>query len=96
VLNDDGSIKEVTVYKTMGDDGLVLAISPGAGGPAETYVIKSGEVWQPGNPSPVPITPQLRTLLRAIFDALHTEYFQAVNFDHDHHRHRTSDDFGDD
>lgn len=95
VLNDDGSIKQVTVYKTLGDDGLVLAISS-AGGPAETYVIRSGEVWQPGMPNPEPITPQLRSILNDVFKALHTEFFQDVNFDHNHHRQFTSDDFGDD
>jgi len=95
VLNDDGSIKQVTVYKTMNDDGLVLAISS-SGGPAETYVIRSGEVWQPGMANPEPITPQLRSILRDVFRVLHTEYIQEANFDHNHHRHFTSQDFGDD
>ena len=96
VLNDDGSIKQVTVYKTAGDDGLVLAVSSSGGGAAETYVIRAGEVWQPGMPNPVPITPELRSLLHEVFVALHTEFFQSVNFDRNHHRQFTSDDFGDD
>lgn len=92
-LNPDGTIKEVAVYKTFGDEGLVLAITS-AGGTTETYTIKDGEVWQTGNPNPEPITPQLRTLLQEVFAALRTPYFQDVSFDYDRTQYRESTDFG--
>lgn len=94
-LNDDGTIKDVAVYQTKNDDGLVLAVTDGSGS-TETYLIKAGEIWQPGIPNPVPITPQLHTILQTVFDALRTPYYQEVNFDHKHHKHHESDDFGDD
>lgn len=94
-LNDDGTIKDVAVYQTLNDDGLVLAVTSGSG-QTETFLIKAGEIWQPGIPNPVPITPQLRTILQTVFDTLRTPYYQDVSFDHKHHRHHESDDFGDD
>ena len=95
MLNDDGTIKSVAVFKTQNDEGLVLAVTDGAGATV-TYLVKAGEIWQPGDPNPVPITPQLRSLLESVFDAIRTPYYQAVNFDHKHHHHHESDDFGDD
>jgi len=92
-LNDDGSIKNVTVYKTIGDDGLVLAVTS-PGGATQTYMIGSGEVWEPGNPNPVPITPQLRGLLHDIFSALRTPYYGIVSYDYDRTQFGESTDFG--
>jgi hypothetical protein len=92
-LNDDGTIKNVTVFRTVGDDGLVLAVTS-AGGATQTYMIGSGEVWEPGNPNPVPITPQLRELLQAIFSALRTPYYGIVSFDYDRTQTHESTDFG--
>lgn len=94
VLNDDGSIKECAVYETKNDDGLVLAVTSGAG--TQTYVIKAGQIWQAGNPTPIEMTPELHSILQAIFTALRTPYFQQVNFNHGHHHHHESDDFGED
>lgn len=92
-LNDDGTIKSVAVFRTVGDDGLVLAVTS-AGGATATYTIESGQIWEQGNPNPVPITPQLRELLHTIFDALRTPYYGLVNFDYDRTQHRESTDFG--
>jgi len=92
-LNDDGSIKNVTVYKTIGDDGLVLAVTS-PGGATQTYMIESGQVWEPGNPNPVPITPQLRGLLHDIFSALRTPYYGIVSYDYDRTQFGESTDFG--
>jgi hypothetical protein len=92
-LNDDGSLKNVTVFRTVGDDGLVLAVTSAAGA-TQTYMIGSGEVWEPGNPNPVPITPQLRQLLQSIFSALRTPYFGIVSFDYDRTQTHESTDFG--
>jgi len=92
-LNQDGTIASVAVYRTVNDDGLVLAITPASGTP-QTYVIEAGQIWQPGNPAPIPVTPQLRTELGLIFDALRTIYIEIVNFDYDHTMHRESTDFG--
>ena len=92
-LNDDGSIKSVAVYKTQNDDGLVLAVTP-ASGPAQTYLITAGQIWQPGNPNPVPITPELRMMLQTIFSALRTIYIEVINYDYDRTQTRESTDFG--
>jgi hypothetical protein len=82
VLNADGSIKSVAVYKTQNDDGLVLAITD-ASGATQTYTISDGQVWEPGNPNPVTITPELKMILQAVFAGLRTAYFQVVSFDYD-------------
>jgi hypothetical protein len=93
LLNDDGTIKSVVVFRTIGDDGLVLAVTSASGATA-TYMIGSGEAWEPGNPNPVPITPQLRTILQAIFSALRTPYFGLVSFDYDRTQCQESTDIG--
>ena len=92
-LNDDGTIKDVVVYKTSGDEGLVLAVTDGSG-QTQTFIIQAGQIWQPGNPNPVPVTPQLRNILKSVFDMLCTPYYSEENFDRDHNKHRESDDFG--
>ncbi|HUC85098.1 MAG TPA: FecR family protein [Candidatus Acidoferrales bacterium] len=92
-LNSDGSIKAVAVYRTFGDEGLVLAITSAAG-TTQTYMIKDGEIWEPGNPNPVPITPQLRDILQKVFAALRTPYYQLTSFDYDRTEYRESTDFG--
>lgn len=91
-LNDDGTIKDVAVYETTGDDGLVLAVTEGSS--TQTFIIQAGQIWQPGNPNPIPITPQLKSILHTVFDSLRTPYYSEVNFNHDHHHHHESDDFG--
>jgi hypothetical protein len=93
VLNPDGSIKDVSVYRTFGDEGLSLAITS-ASGVTQTYTVKAGETWEPGNPNPVPLSPQLRTLLQEAFAALRTPYYQLVGFDYDRTQYRESTDFG--
>jgi hypothetical protein len=92
-LNPDGTIASVAVYRTVGDDGLVLAVTS-AGGATQTYVIKDGEIWEPGNPNPLPLSPQLRSILRAVFASLRTPYFQLVSFDYDRTLFQESSDFG--
>jgi hypothetical protein len=92
-LNPDGSIKEVSVFRTLSDEGLVLALTSAAGS-TQTYTIKDGETWEPGNPNPVPITPQLHNILQQVFAALRTPYFQLVSFDYDRTQYRESTDFG--
>jgi len=92
-LNEDGTIKDVAVYKTLNDDGLVLAVTS-AGGATETYMIKDGEVWESGSANPVPITPQIRNFLSSIFAALRTPYYQVVSYDYDRTQFQESSDFG--
>ena len=92
-LNEDGTIKRVVVYKTGNDDGLVLAITP-ASGPPLTFLITAGQIWEPGDANPVPITPELRKILQEIFSALRTPYYQIVSFDLDTTQNRESTDFG--
>ena len=92
-LNEDGSIKSVAVYQTQNDDGLVLAVTP-ASGLAQTYLISAGQIWEPGNPNPVSITPQLENILQVVFAALRTPYYQSISYDYDRTQQRESTDFG--
>jgi hypothetical protein len=92
-LNADGSIKDLTVFRTHDEEGLVLAITTAAG-TTQTFMIKAGEVWTPGSTNPTPITPQLRSILREVFTALRTPYYQLVSFDFDRTQYRESTDFG--
>jgi hypothetical protein len=92
-LNDDGTVQSVVVYRTMNDEGLVLALNS-PGGSTQTYLIKDGEVWEPSNPNPIPITPQLRSVLQQVFSALRTEFHQLVSFDYDRTQTRESTDLG--
>lgn len=92
-LNPDGTIKDVTVYRTSNDEGLVLAVTP-ASGPTQTYLIKDGEMWQPSDPHPMPITPQIRAILQTVFASLRTAYVQLTSFDYDRTQYRESSDFG--
>jgi FecR protein len=92
-LNPDGTIKSIAVYKTMGDEGLVLAVTA-ADGSTQTYLIKDDEMWEPGNANPLPMPPELRNLLQLTFDALRTVYVEVVNFDYDYTKQYESSDFG--
>jgi hypothetical protein len=92
-LNDDGSIQSVAVYKTLNDEGLVLAVTSPVG-TTQTYLIKDGEVWQSGLANPIPITHELRTVLQAVFAALRTPYYQLVSYDYDRTQCQESTDFG--
>jgi hypothetical protein len=92
-LNANGTINSIAVYKTQNDDGLALAITL-PDGSTQTFLITAGQLWQPGDPNPVPITPELRNELQIIFSALRTIYIQLVNFDFDNTQKRSSTDFG--
>jgi hypothetical protein len=93
-LNPDGTIKNVEVYKTVGDDGLVLAITSAAG-TTQTLLIKDGEMWAPGDANPVSIPPAIRAALQAVFSITRTPFWQIVSFDYDRTQTRTSSDVGD-
>jgi hypothetical protein len=92
-LNTDGSIQSVAVYKTMSDEGLVLAVTSPSG-TTKTYLVKDGQVWHSGSPNPVPITGEVKLILQAVFAALRTPYYQLASFDLDRTQFRTSSDFG--
>jgi hypothetical protein len=92
-LNEDGSIQSVQVFRTVNDDGLVLAITSAAG-TTQTYLIKDDEMWQPGDANPVPIPAELHRFLSAIFPSLRTPYFQLVSYDYDRTQTTESSDTG--
>jgi hypothetical protein len=92
-LNADGSIKSVAVYKTLNDEGLVLAVTS-ASGATSTLLIQAGQMWQPGNSTPEPITPQIKSILQAVFSAFRTPYYQVVSYDYDRTQFLESSDFG--
>lgn len=92
-LNEDGTIKSIQVYKTHDDEGLAFSVTPASGTP-ENFLIKDGEMWSPGYTNPMPITPEIRSLLQEVFAALPSTYFQLVSFDYDRTQVRESSDFG--
>jgi len=92
-LNPDGTIKDVTVYHTLNDEGLVLAITSTLG-TTQTLLIRDGETWQPGDAAPVPITPGLHAFLQTVFAAFRTPYYQIVSYDYDRTQFLLSSDFG--
>jgi hypothetical protein len=92
-LNADGSIQSVQVFRTVNDDGLVLAITSAAGA-TQTFLIKDNEMWAPGDANPVPIPPEIHRLLSAIFPSLRTPYFQSVSYDYDRTQTFESGDTG--
>jgi|SRR5665213_725234 len=92
-LNPDGTIKSLAVYKTRNDDGLVLAVTDGSGA-TQTFQILDGQVWEQGNPNPVPLTPELRSMLQEVFSALRTTYTEVVNFNYDLTQQYESGDYG--
>lgn len=92
-LNPDGTIKDVSVYKTLHDEGLVLALTS-AVGTTETFLIRDGEMWRPGMSAPTPITPQLRTILQTVFSALRTSTYQEASYDRDRTQIIESSDVG--
>jgi hypothetical protein len=93
ILNDDGTIKSVSVYKTHNDDGLVLAVTDAAG-ITQTFLITQEQLWQPGNPNPVPLPAPVKTMLQAVFAALRTIYVEVVNFNYDQTQTYESSDYG--
>ena len=92
-LNPDGTIKSVAVFRTFNDAGLVLAVTF-PDGSTSTFIISDGQIWQAGDPNPVPITPELRTILQQVFSDFRTTYYSSVSFNYDLTRFRTSTDFG--
>jgi hypothetical protein len=93
ILNPDGTIKSLAVYKTQSDDGLVLAVTD-ASGATQTYTISDGQIWESGNANPVQITPELKMILQTVFAALRTDYAQVVSFDYDRTLQLESSDYG--
>lgn len=93
ILNDDGTIKSVQVYKTQDDEGLVLAVTSAAG-TTQTYLISDGQMWDPSTGNPVPLTPELKSILQQIFTAFPTLFASVLNYDYDHTQMYESSDFG--
>jgi hypothetical protein len=82
-LNPDGTIKDLAVYHTSNNAGLVLAVTF-PNGTTQTYTIKDGEIWTSGNPVPSPISPDLHRFLREVFPILRTPFYQLISFNPDH------------
>lgn len=92
-LNEDGSIKEVAVYKTVDDEGLVLAVTSPSGA-TQTYLIQDNQVWSPGNANAVPIPPELFHILQQVFPIVRSDFYQIVSYDYDRTLVQESSDFG--
>jgi hypothetical protein len=72
----------VACYESTGG-GVILAVTL-PDGSSKTFVIAPGYVMDPATGQPANITPQLQHVLRDVFDALRTTYFQVVNYEFDH------------
>jgi len=71
----------VACFESTGG-GVILSIT--LNGVTSTFVIQPGYIMQQGTSTPVHITPQLQNVLKQIFDALRTTYFQVVDYEFDH------------
>jgi hypothetical protein len=92
-LNPDGTIKSVQVYRSVNDDGLVLAITS-AVGTTQTFVIEQGYMWSPGDANPIPLTAQIRAFLSEVFPIVRSHFFQLIGYDYDRTQFLESSDFG--
>jgi ferric-dicitrate binding protein FerR (iron transport regulator) len=92
-LNPDGSIKSIEVFKTTGDDGLVLAVTL-ANGTTQTFTIGQGMTVDFSSGTVVPIAPEILNQLNLLFTAFRTTYFQVTGFDYDRTFIPTSSDVG--
>jgi hypothetical protein len=78
-ISVDGS---VACFESTGG-GVILALTL-ADGSSKTFVIAPGYLMDPTTGQPATMTPQLQHVLKDVFDALRTTYFQVVNFEFDH------------
>jgi hypothetical protein len=69
--------------------GVILALTL-ADGSTQTFIIGPGYLLDPTTGQPAVISPQLQSILNAVFDALRTTYFDVENFDEDHTDHHIS------
>jgi hypothetical protein len=91
-LNDDGTIKIAAVYKTNDANGGLWLTPNGAVIPP--FLISAGQMWEPGDANPVPITPQVISFYQLTFSAVRTIYIQEVSYDYDHTKVLESSDYG--
>ncbi len=94
MLNADGSIKSVAVYKTQNDDGLVLAVTDAERRNPDLSCFPTAKSGNPATRIPCTITPELKMILQAVFASLKTAYLQVVSFDYDRTQLLESADYG--
>jgi hypothetical protein len=78
----DGVLKESGVYESH-SGGVVLSIVDSSGG-TQTFLVAPGQLLDPATGQPVPIPAELANVLKEVFTALRTIYFQVVDFSFDH------------
>jgi hypothetical protein len=86
-LNPDGTIKRCAVYA-----GLGVLLAPN--GLTPTFDIGPGQMWEPGDPSPVSIPAALMDFFQLAFSSVRTIYYEIVNYDYDHTKVLESTDYG--
>jgi len=92
-LNDDGTVQSLDVYKTTGNDGLILSLTL-PDGTTQTWIINQGQMYSPGSTDPVAIPPAVEQMMREAFSALRTIYVEVIGFDYDRTLQYESSDFG--
>ena len=91
-LNDaDGTIKQFAVYGVQDPNGGVLLAPNGATPP---FVIGAGQMWEPGDASPVSIPAPLHASFQLSFSGVQTIYAAVVNYNYDTTRVLESSDYG--
>lgn len=72
----------VACFESTGG-GVILALTL-PDGSNKTFVVLPGNLLDPATGQPAVISPQLQRILRDVFKALRTTFFQVVNFETDH------------
>lgn len=72
----------VACFQSTGG-GVILSLTL-ASGATQTFVVEPGQLLDPTTGQPADISPQLRHILRDVFKALVTTYFEVINFELDH------------
>ncbi|HEX7653746.1 MAG TPA: FecR family protein [Verrucomicrobiae bacterium] len=78
-ISVDGS---VACFESHGG-GVILALTL-PGGATQTFVIAAGMFLNPVTGAPAQISPQVGQVLKAVFNAIRTTYFQQVSYEYDH------------
>jgi len=90
-LNADGTIQGLAVYKVQDPSGgVVLVPDPAVPG----ILIIGGQMYQAGNPNPVPIPPTFLDSLQKDFATVKTVYVEVVNYNYDTTLQFESSDYG--
>jgi hypothetical protein len=89
-IDINGNIKRVAVYKVQDPSGGIMVSEP----PTPVITLVGGQMWEPGDPGPVPVPPSLMKYYQLTYSSVRTVYFQLVSYNYDITKVLTSSDYG--